>query len=270
MNTDGSTVLWHLKVSNFNEKARWALDHKGVPHLRRAIDAGFHRRTARRLTGGATFPILVMDGRAIGDSTEIIAALERRHPDPPLYPADREERGRALMIEEFFDEELGPYARLLVLHHLMEERDLFGHTFAPDMKPVRRYLMRTIFPLTKRAVNRQFGIDEQSVQHAFQKVRAAGRRFREELQPSGYLAGDDFTVADLTLAALVAPVVCPEQFPYPQPQRDHPVLEPVRDALRESGLLDWTHAMYALHRAPTAEAPAGQTPSAAPAAAAGV
>ena len=270
MNTDGSTVLWHLKVSNFNEKARWALDYKGVPHLRRAIDAGFHRRTARRLTGGRTFPILVVDGQAIGDSTAIVAELERRYPNPPLYPSGREERGRALTLEDFFDEELGPYARLLVLDHLMEERDLFGHTFAPDMRPARRYLMRRIYPLTKRAVTRQFGIDDISLQHAYQKVYAAGRRFREELQPSDYLVGDDFSVADLTLAALVSPVVCPEQFPYSQPQRDHPLLDPIRDALAESGVLDWTRAMYALHRAPTAEVPAGRSPSAAPAAAAGV
>ena len=50
--------------------------------------------------------------------------------------------------------------------------------------------------------------------------RAAGECFREEIQPSGYLVGDSFTVADLTVAAIVAPAIAPEQFPYPQPQRD--------------------------------------------------
>ena len=67
-----------------------------------------------------------------------------------------------------------------------------------------------------------FAIDEPSVAHAFEKLRAAGERFQAELQPSGYLVGGTFTVADLTLAALLSPVVAPPQFPYPQPQRDHP------------------------------------------------
>jgi glutathione S-transferase len=253
---DSLPVLWHLKVSNFNEKARWALDYKRVPHVRRAVDAGSHRRVARGLTGGTTFPVLVLDGEAIGDSTDIIAALERRHPDPPLYPSDPGERRRALALEELFDEELGPHTRLLVLYYLMQDTDVFGHTFAPDMTPVRRRIARAAFPLVKRRVSADFGIDELSVEHAYLKLRDAGMRFRAELGPSGHLVGDRFTVADLTLAALVAPVVCPEQFPYPQPQRGHPLLDPVRAALAEFGIADWTHETYALHRGATAERPA--------------
>ena len=34
--------LWHLDVSHYNEKARWALDYKRVPHLRRAVPPGVH------------------------------------------------------------------------------------------------------------------------------------------------------------------------------------------------------------------------------------
>ena len=105
-----------------------------------------------------------------------------------------------------------------------------------------------------------FGIDDRSVALAHDSVRTAGERFRAELQPSGYLVGDGFTVADLTLASLVAPVVAPEQFPYPQPQRDHPLFAPLRAALAESGLADWTRDMYARHRGESAEiaAPEGR------------
>src|SRR3954470_8934865 len=92
-------VLWHLKVSHYNEKVRWALDYKGIPHVRRAADPGRHRAIARRLTGAATFPVLLLDGEPIGDSTRIIEALERRDPEPALYPSDLEARRRALAIE---------------------------------------------------------------------------------------------------------------------------------------------------------------------------
>src|SRR6266542_2575268 len=92
-------VLWHLKVSHYNEKARWALDYKRIPHLRRAAIPGRHEAIAEKLTGARTFPVLVLGGEAIGDSTRIIEALERRHPEPPLYPADPDKRRRALEIE---------------------------------------------------------------------------------------------------------------------------------------------------------------------------
>lgn len=248
-------VLWHLKVSHYNEKVRWALDHKRIPHERRALMPGSHSRVAARLTDGActTTPVLVIDGEAIGDSSRIIEALERRHPAPPLYPADPLQWRRALELEEFFDEELGPYTRLLCVHHLLPESRLLFGTFTPDLRGPRRAVARAIYPRVRRGIVDIFGIDEDSVAEAFDKLRAAGERFRAEVLPCGHLVADQFTVADLTLASLLAPLVAPEQFPYPQPQRDHPRLAPVREALATYGLVDWTREMYARHRGRSAE-----------------
>src|SRR5690348_16398141 len=89
-------VLWQLEISHYNEKVRWALDYKRIPHRRRSLLPGIHVIAAKRLTGGETTPILTLDGRSIGDSTAIIAALEKRWPEPALYPADPDERRRAL------------------------------------------------------------------------------------------------------------------------------------------------------------------------------
>jgi glutathione S-transferase len=246
-------VLWHLKVSHYNEKARWALDYKGIPHVRRAVDAGSHRGIARRLTGGSTFPVLELDGEAIGDSTAIIAALEERQPDPPLYPAEPDDRDRALALEDFFDEELGPHTRLIVVDHTSPHAGLFLSTFTPDLPARRRHVARAAFPLLRRRIRSGFGIDERRVEQAYAKVRAAGERFQSELQASGYLVGDRFSVADLTLAALVSPAGFADEFPYPQPQGDHPSVEPLRQTLAASGLLDWAREIYARHRGVSAE-----------------
>jgi glutathione S-transferase len=253
VNSNGTPVLWHLKVSSYNEKARWALDYKRVAHVRRAVDPGPHRKIAHRLTGGRTFPVLELDGKAIGDSTRIIEALERDHPDPPLYPSDPAERQRALELEDYFDEELGPYVRLLVVHGLLTDASLLLGAFSPDLSRGRRFVARAIFPRLRRRIAASMDIDDVSVEHAYQKVRRAGGRFRGELQPSGYLSGGGFTVADLTVAALAAPAVAPEQFPYPQPHRGHPVLADLRKELADSGILDFTRDMYARHRGTSAE-----------------
>src|SRR5205823_1318622 len=66
-------------------------------------------------TGRGTLPILWLDGKAIGDSTRIIEALERRSPVPPLYPRDEAARRRALALEDFFDEELGHALRAAIV-----------------------------------------------------------------------------------------------------------------------------------------------------------
>src|SRR5256884_9848595 len=111
-------VLWHLKVSNYNEKVRWALDYKAIPHVRRAEIPGRHVAVAKRFGTGTTFPVMQLDGETIGDSTAIIAALERRYPDRPLYPSDPDERRRAPEPEGSVDRELGPAPRTPVVHHM--------------------------------------------------------------------------------------------------------------------------------------------------------
>jgi glutathione S-transferase len=246
-------TLWHLKVSNYNEKARWALDFKRVPHVRRAVVPGRHNAIAKRLAGGKTFPVLVLDGEAIGDSTRIVEALERRFSDPALYPADAAERQRALELEEFFDEELGPYVRLLLVHCILPEPRLALLTFVPDASTFQYLRARALYPVIRRRFVEYLSITTEAVERAYDKVRMAGERFRRELGPHGYLVGDRFTVADLTLASLVAPAVAPEQFPNPQPQRGHPLVAPLRDALSEHGILEWTNETYARHRGTTSE-----------------
>ncbi|TMB22893.1 MAG: glutathione S-transferase family protein, partial [Deltaproteobacteria bacterium] len=96
-------VLWHFPISHFNEKARWALDWKRIPHVRRALALSYVPR-ALWTTGQMKLPILLLDGQAIADSTRIIEALERLQPAPPLYPRDEAARQRALALEDFFDE----------------------------------------------------------------------------------------------------------------------------------------------------------------------
>ena len=91
-------TLWHIAISHYSEKVRWALDYKSVEHERRTAPPGLHIAVALWLSRGRafTFPILELDGRRIADSTAIIAALEQRFPEPPLYPADpRSAAGRS-------------------------------------------------------------------------------------------------------------------------------------------------------------------------------
>jgi glutathione S-transferase len=217
---------------------------------------GKHPELARSLGGEGTLPVLVVDGRAIGDSTEIIAYLEGRYPDPPLYPADPEACRHALALEEFFDEKLGPYIRRLVIGHMLSDRKLTGDFFVPDMPLGRRLLAPLIYPAIRTRIKADLEIDEASIEQAFHKLHVAADRFQAVLQPNGYLAGDGFSVADLTLASLVSVAVTPDEFPYPQPQRNHPLLAPVRDALAPSGLPDWARDIYKRHRPPDRSRPA--------------
>ena len=108
-------LLWQLTISPYSEKVRWALADKGVAHERRAPAPGLHMAVALWLTGGrtATLPVLELDGRAIGDSTAIIGALEERYPEPALLPPDPADRAAIRLLCARFDDLGDPYYDLM-------------------------------------------------------------------------------------------------------------------------------------------------------------
>src|SRR6516225_2401221 len=152
-------TLWHIAISHYSEKVRWALDDKSVEHERRTAPPGMHIAVALWLTRGRgfTFPILELDGRRIADSTAIIAALEQRFPEPALYPVDPEERRRALELEEFFDEELGPYARRLPFHEARHDSELLDQITARVTPKLHARLGRALVPYCRAFTALRYG-----------------------------------------------------------------------------------------------------------------
>jgi glutathione S-transferase len=248
---DRLPVLWQLQISHYNEKARWALDHKRIPHVRRSLLPGLHAIKARRLTGEVdTTPVLTLEGRSIGDSTRIIAALEQRWPEPALYPEDEAQRRRALELEEFFDEELGPHIRRAAYHELLPRSGEVIPLFTHDQRLPARILLRVTFPVLRAAMRKRMRIDATAAARSREKTAAAMDRLEEEIGPSGYLVGDSFSVADLTAAALFYPVARPPEFPYPSvtdpPDSAREFLDPLAE--RPGG--EWVAEMYRRHRLP--------------------
>ena len=247
-------VLWHFTFSHFAEKVRWALDFKRIPHVRRALLPGPHYPLVFWMTGQPTLPVLSIDGETIADSTRIIAALEGRWPDPPLYPTEPADRQRAVDLEEFFDEELGHYLRRFLMYHGFEAPDSAARGaafFTSGRGPGARLFFRSLFPGIRAFLRWRFDINSETGEVARTKIAAAVDRIEAELQPSGYLVGDRFSVADLTAAALLAPLVAPPGYPVAAP-----ILGPAgefRDALAARVAFRWVGEMYRRHRGTSAE-----------------
>jgi glutathione S-transferase len=246
-------LLWHIPFSHFNEKVRWALDFKNIPHRRQCAGADYLFK-AWRATGHGTLPILFLDGKAVGDSTAIIAALEQRQPESALYPKDPARLRRALDLEDYLDEGLGPSLRAAVVTPLFsEDPDLAVRVLMTGM-PAQAYrnlrpLVR-IFPAYYRFRHK---IKAQRVDQDRAAVTEALDRIARELQPSGYLVGEAFSVADLTAAALLAPLLQPAELQYPLTVSLPHSLRQYRDGLARHPAAQWSLEMYRRHRGRSAE-----------------
>jgi glutathione S-transferase len=247
-------LLWHIPLSHYNEKVRWALDFKGIAHRRRVLGPNYLIR-AWRATGQGKLPILWLDGSAIADSTRIIAALEGRYPEPPLYPLDAAARLRALALENDLDETLGPALRAAIVTPLFgKDPDIALRvltTGMPKAYQTLRPLLR-IFPSFYRFRHK---ISEANLEKDRAVVAAALERIEQERQGHAYLVGDGFTVADLTAAALLGALLQPPEIQYPLQVELPSYLQDYRTTLLRHPAAQWAAGIYRLHRGHSAEIP---------------
>ncbi len=222
-----------IPISHYCEKARWALERAGMPYREERHVQGVHQLAARRAGGGITVPVLVTPDRVIGDSAEILAWVDECSPlESRLFPGERGAREEVERLCGRFDEVLGPRGRRLMYVHMFTARELalrFNNAGVPAWED---RAIRVGWPLARRLVERVLEIrpgveveDEDVVWHEFDFVAgllADGRP---------YLCGESFGAADLTFAALSAPLVVPPEYGVPLPQSD--VLPPRMAALVE-------------------------------------
>ena len=246
-------LLWHIPLSHYNEKVRWALDYKGIAHRRRVLGPDYLIR-AWRATGQGKLPILWLDGRAIADSTRIIAALEERYPEPPLYPRDAAARQRALELEDDLDETLGPALRAAIVTPLFQHDPDIGLRVLTTGMPEKAYrtlrpLLR-IFPSYYRFRHR---ISEADLEMDRAAVDGALDRIERQRQGRAYLVGETFTVADLTAAALLGALLQPPEIQYPLQVELPPYLQDYRATLLRHPAAQWANGIYRQHRGRSAE-----------------
>ena len=246
-------LLWHIPLSHYSEKVRWALDYKGIAHRRRVLGPDYLIRVWRA-TGQGKLPVLWLDGRAIADSTRIIAALEEHYPEPPLYPVDTVTRQRALALEDDLDETLGPALRAAIVTPLLRhDPDIALRVLTTGMGGRAYRTLRPLLRIFPSLYRFRHGISANNLERDRITVAAALDRIEHERQNRAYLVGETFTVADLTAAALLAAPLQPPEIQYPLRVELPPYLKDYRATLLRHPAAQWAAGIYSLHRGYSAE-----------------
>jgi glutathione S-transferase len=94
--------LWQFPFSTNVERVALALAHKGLDAEPVVIDPD-DRSGVMDLTGQPLVPVLEDGDTVIADSRAILAYLEERDPDPPLYPREPARREEVQVFLDWFD-----------------------------------------------------------------------------------------------------------------------------------------------------------------------
>ena len=254
--TQNDRIVYQFPISHYCEKTRWNLDAKGLSYRIHDLFPGFHRIRLRRLTGGlTTVPVLDDRGVIVADSAAIAIHLEREYPDRPLLPADEAARARARELEAYFDETAGRYARQWAYSEFItERRGGAAAAFFAGYSPSTRLLGKALAPLLEFVLNKEYTIGPQSIDSARNNVLEALDRLERETSgdPDRYLVGDKLSIADISAASLLGPVIGPPGSPWSEdissPMPVPPSVRDLRAELRSRPGGAWVLARYGRDR----------------------
>jgi glutathione S-transferase len=241
-----------IPISHYCEKARWALERAGIAYREERHVQGVHQLAARRAGGGMTVPVLVTPERVVSDSADILTWVDERTPaERRLFPGEDGARREVEGLCRRLDTELGPRGRRLMYVHMFTQPKLALHFNNQGVPRWEDRMIRAGWPVAQWFVGRTLEIrpgvereDEAAVWRELDYVaqlRADGRPF---------LCGERFTAADLTFAALAAPMVVPPVYgvPLPQPEILPPEMATLVRRAREHPAGAYALELFAAHR----------------------
>jgi glutathione S-transferase len=115
--------LYRFRYSTNVERVALALAHKGIEVESVQVDPD-DRSEVVRVSGQELVPVLVDGERVLFDSPVILAHLEERFPEPPLYPADPARRAEVQVFLDWFNQLWKRPPNLIFAEELKPEPDL--------------------------------------------------------------------------------------------------------------------------------------------------
>jgi len=238
--------LYQFPISHFCEKIRWALEFKNIDYEIKNLLPGLHGLTTKKLSPVTSVPILTHDDKAIQGSSKIISYLDQTFPKRSLTPQEPKTKSEALTWEKYIDREIGVNIRLCCYHILLEYPETVIPVFTHNGPWYGKPLLTVMFPKLKVKMMQRMKINDVSAKKAKEDMRIAIDKLHSHYQKHEFLAGNQFSRADLTAASLLAPLCKPEKYGLNWPDKFPEKMEELIAEL--SGETRWVLNFYENYR----------------------
>ena len=194
-------------------KPLFCLHEKQVPFTYHYVDMAIREHCSPdflKINRDGTIPAVVHDGFVMTESTPIMEYVDDAFDGPALRPADPWCRWRMRQVMRFMDNEVAPSLAMVASNRLAAPR--FREMAAEEKE---RELARIPLPERRAAWARLMfdKTDPADLAESARRVSASLGRFEALLSQSPWLAGPDFSLADICVFATFygLPVAYPEE-----------------------------------------------------------
>ena len=236
-------ILHTFSISHFSEKARWGLDWSGIPYKLEPTIPFLHMLNARRLKAPASsVPILERPGQpAIQGSAAILDWAASQGSPLPTGGAE---------IEARLDGKVGPR----IIPYFYSEAAIatpqkIPPLFTTDLSPLKTRSFRFFWPVIRRLMIAGLKLGPERRERT--RIHLLGELdWLDNLLADGrpYIGGETPNRADLTAAALLAPLAQPPEHPVYKNLTPPPLMAADCAGWAKRPSLALVRRMYANHR----------------------
>ena len=249
-------TVYTFPVSHFAEKVRWLLDYSGIPFQVVNWVPLDHAPAAYLKSGNRTVPFIeVSNGTkrfVVHDSTEIIHWVHNHFSPIDLIPDDPQQFRDAMDYEDKADAVGDDVIRYMYTPMIQQPRDFVG-VWGWDAKPLYRGLLRLGLPIVKLLLDRHLDFSEAGCAAGQRRLHNLFGELDQRLTGGRrYLVGEQFSIADVSVASLLAPIYAPEAHPVYSSHHFSRTLSAQRAEFTHYKSFGWLQMLYAHHRAQTA------------------
>lgn len=240
-------TLHTFAISHFSEKIRWVLRVAGLPFVEVTLVPGLHMPTTLWLSRRATtVPIITGDGLRVQGSDRILARLGARFDLSAVLPDDPDEHQACLAAAAAHDA-LGRHVMRWVYRPLVRQPGAMLMMWTLSATPTEAFAIKQLLPVLLPGFERSFGIDDAHGAEARDGISRALDAIDRQRAGADTLGGA-FTVEDLSVCALLAPLAAPAAHPiYAHPTVRALMAEAIAPWERHP-TLQWVREVYARHR----------------------
>lgn len=197
-------------AGHYPEMVRWYMDYLDIPYIEKRYAPMIYRIILKITGGGQLIPYLRTTDAQLRNGHSIIKYFEDKLPDNlKLGLVD----GESQDLYDYFNDHLGNYVLQWGYFHLLPLRKVASKTLTANVPFYQRILIQLLYPINARVMRKAMNITSETASIARDQINKTFDLVAKRMSDGrSFLNGDQISIADISLAGLMGPLILPKEY----------------------------------------------------------